>query len=81
MTIRSRGTRAWRCNNPGNLIACKYSRGKSRCSIDEAEDGKDTYAVYPDYKNGHEALVIMLKGSVSIQSKAAKRTSRSNRVS
>lgn len=48
MTIRSGGTRAWSCNNPGNLIANKYSRGKSRRSIVEAGDGKDTYAVYPD---------------------------------
>jgi len=64
MTIRSGGTRAWRCNNPGNLVASKYSKGKSRRSIGEAGDGKDIYAVYPDYEIEHEALVVMLKGSV-----------------
>jgi hypothetical protein len=64
MTIRSNGTRAWRCNNPGNLLASPYSRGKSRRSIGVASDGSDEYAVYPDYETGHEALIVMLKGSV-----------------
>jgi len=27
MTIRSRGSRAWRCNNPGNLHRSHYSMG------------------------------------------------------
>lgn len=64
MTIRSCGTRAWRGNNPGNLKASSYSTGKSRRSIGKASDGVDTYAVYPDYETGHEALVVMLRGSV-----------------
>ena len=64
MTIRSGGTRAWRCNNPGNLRKSNYSTGKSRRSIGIAGFGKDFYAVYPDYETGHEALVVMLRGSV-----------------
>jgi len=64
MTIRSGGTRAWRCNNPGNLLASPYSRGKNRRSIGQAGDGKNEYAVYPDYATGHEALVVMLKGGI-----------------
>lgn len=64
MVIRSGGTRAWRCNNPGNLHASSYSTGKDRRSIGTAGDDEDTYAVYPDYATGHEALVVMLKGSV-----------------
>lgn len=64
MIIRSSGSRAWRCNNPGNLIASNYSTGKSRRSIGTATDGVDEYAVYPDYETGHEALLVMLKGSV-----------------
>ncbi len=64
MTIRSGGTRAWRSNNPGNLKASPYSMGKDRRPIGKASDGVDTYAVYPDYETGHEALVVMLKGSV-----------------
>ena len=64
MIIRSGGSRAWRCNNPGNLIASTYSTGRSRRSIGTATDGEDEYAVYPDYETGHEALVVMLKGSV-----------------
>jgi hypothetical protein len=64
MTIRSNGKRAWRCNNPGNLLASPYSRGKDRRSIGTAGDGVNEYAVYPDYETGHEALVVMLRGSI-----------------
>src|SRR3974390_1733529 len=64
LTIRSGGSRAWRCNNPGNLLTSPYSRGKNRRSIGQAGDGRNGYAVYPDYETGHEALVIMLKGGV-----------------
>jgi hypothetical protein len=64
MTIRSSGSRAWRCNNPGNLLASPYSRSKNRRSIGQAGDGKNEYAVYPDYETGHEALVAMLKGKI-----------------
>ncbi|MBI5274337.1 MAG: hypothetical protein HY860_04700 [Chlamydiales bacterium] len=63
MTIRSGGTRAWRCNNPGNLRKSDYSTGKDRRSIGFAGDNKDFYAVYPDYDTGHEALIVMLRGS------------------
>ncbi|MCB1114860.1 MAG: hypothetical protein KDK71_00195 [Chlamydiia bacterium] len=64
MTIRSGGSRSWRCNNPGNLISSGYSTSKSRRSIGTAGDKTDTYAVYPDYETGLEALIVMLKGSV-----------------
>lgn len=64
MTIRSNGSRAWRCNNPGNLLKGPYSMGKSRRSIGFAGDSENAYAIYPDYNTGHEALVVMLKGSV-----------------
>ena len=63
MTIRSYGTRAWRCNNPGNLHATHYSTNKQRRCIGRAGDDKDEYAVYPDYETGHEALIVMLRGS------------------
>jgi len=63
MTIRSGGKRAWRCNNPGNLRKSKYSMGKDRHSIGVAGAGEDFYAVYPDYETGHDALVVMLRGS------------------
>lgn len=64
MTIRSGGTRAWRCNNPGNLHKGKYSMSKKRRAIGFAGDVEDEYAVYPDKETGREALVVMLKGSV-----------------
>ncbi len=54
MTIRSGGSRAWRCNNPGNLLSSPYSRGKSRRSIGEAGDGVNKYAV----KNGTSQVFI-----------------------
>ena len=61
--LRSDGTRAWRCNNPGALLKSAYSTGKDRCSIGTAGFGNYIYAVYPDYETGHEALVVMLRGS------------------
>lgn len=63
MIIRSGGTRAWRCNNPGALLSSDYSTGKDRRSIGTAGFGKYVYAVYPDCQTGHEALIVMLKGS------------------
>lgn len=63
MTIRSGGTRAWRCNNPGALLKSSYSIGKDRRSIGIAGYGNYIYAVYPDYETGHEALITMLRGS------------------
>ena len=64
MTIRSGGSRAWRCNNPGNLHQSRYSMGVKRRAIGFAGDTEDKYAVYPDKETGHEALVVMLRGSV-----------------
>lgn len=63
MTVRSGGSRAWRCNNPGNLHRSPYSMSQKRGAIGFAGDVDDTYAVYPTYKIGHEALTVMLKGS------------------
>ncbi len=61
LTIRSGGTRAWRCNNPGNLLKSNYSTGKDRRSIGSAGDNANVYAIYPDYETGHEAFEVMLK--------------------
>lgn len=63
MTIRSGGSRTWRCNNPGALLKSSYSTSKDRGAIGSAGDGKYEYAIYPDYAIGHEALVVMLRGS------------------
>ncbi len=64
LTIRSGGSRAWRCNNPGNLRKSRYSMSKKRGSIGFAGHGEDQYPVYPDKATGLEALTVMLKGSV-----------------
>lgn len=63
MIIRSRGKRTWRCNNPGALLKSSCSMSKDRRAIGSAGFGKYEYAVYPDYETGHEALVVMLRGS------------------
>lgn len=63
MTIRSGGTRTWRCNNPGALLKSIYSMSKDRRAIGSAGSGGYEYAVYPDYATGHEALIVMLRGS------------------
>lgn len=64
LTIRSGGTRAWRCNNPGNLRRSHYTMSKKRRAIGFAGDDKDAYAVYPNKETGREALTVMLQGSV-----------------
>ncbi len=64
LTIRSGGTRAWRCNNPGALLKSTYSVSKKRRAIGWAGDADNVYAVYPDYETGHEALVLMLRGNI-----------------
>lgn len=64
LTIRSGGTRAWRCNNPGALLKSTYSVSKKRRAIGSAGYGDYVYAVYPDYETGHEALVLMLRGNI-----------------
>jgi hypothetical protein len=46
MTIRSAGTIAWRCNNPGALLSSPYSTGKDRRSIGTAGNKEFEYAVY-----------------------------------
>jgi hypothetical protein len=64
LMIRSGGTRAWRCNNPGALLKSTYSVSKKRRAIGSAGYGDYVYAVYPDYETGHEALVLMLRGNI-----------------
>ena len=63
MTIRSGGTVAWRCNNPAAMLASPYSTSKDRHCIGTAGNKEFKYAVYPDYATGHEALIVMLRGS------------------
>jgi len=64
MTMRIGGTRAWRNNNPGNLVKSSYSMSKKRGAIGKSGDSEHTYPIYPDYETGHQALVVMLRGSV-----------------
>ncbi len=63
MTIRSNGSVTWRCNNPAAMLASPYSTSKDRRCIGTAGNTRYKYAVYPDYQTGHEALMVMLRGS------------------
>jgi hypothetical protein len=48
------GTRTWRNQNPGNMVVGDYSRNNGM--IGRAGG----FAVFPDYKTGHDALLILL---------------------
>jgi len=60
MFIRSGGTRAWRNNNPGNLVSNDYTMSSERRA--KAIGKAAGFAVYPNYQIGHQALVDMLGG-------------------
>jgi hypothetical protein len=53
--IYEKGSRAWRNQNPGNMVIGKIS-------IENGMIGKaGGFAVFPDYQTGHNALIILLK--------------------
>lgn len=55
----SGGSRTWRNNNPGNLVSASISKRNG-------EIGKaGGFAVFPDYKSGHAALIDLLKNVFS----------------
>lgn len=53
---RSNGTRAWRNNNPGNLVYGKFARENGAIG----KGGK--FAVFPNKETGRAALTELLKG-------------------
>ena len=57
MTIRSGGTKAWRNNNPGNMIHIKNGFAVRHGAIGEAKG----MAVFPSEKVGRQALIDLLK--------------------
>lgn len=56
-TRRSRGTRAWRNNNPGNIRPGRFTNGAG--GIGQAGN----FAVFPDEQVGMDAIVKLLKTS------------------
>lgn len=64
-----KGSKAWRHNNPGNLVMGSHSRqhgaiGSASYTVIE-EDGKETtytFAIFPSYDDGHVAMIALLKG-------------------
>jgi hypothetical protein len=69
-TIRRGGSKAWRCNNPGNL-------GKGPFSTNHGAIGAyDEEAIFPDRETGHGAMRALLQGpnygSLSIADALAK---------
>ncbi len=55
--FRKGGSRAWRCNNPGNLDATAFAKRHGSIGADNRE------AIFPDYETGHQALAALLHGS------------------
>ena len=53
--IFSGGSRAWRNQNPGNLVPGKISK------LNHAIGVAGGFAVFPDYESGHQALIDCLK--------------------
>ena len=53
--IFEKGTRAWRNQNPGNMVVGKTS-------IENGMIGKaGGFAIFPDYQTGHNALIVLLR--------------------
>ena len=64
-----KGSKAWRHNNPGNLVIGPHAReygaigSASYVTIDEnGKEKKYTFAIFPNYEMGHVAMVALLKG-------------------
>jgi hypothetical protein len=67
-TPKSLGSKAWRHNNPGNLVhgshVKKYGSIGSATYITKNEQGKEqkfTFAIFPDRACGHAAMFALLK--------------------
>ena len=56
-TIRKDGSRACRNNNPGNVIAGRFSNDHG------AIGSAGGFAVFPDYQTGRSAFIALIKGS------------------
>src|SRR5437868_4796500 len=63
-----KGSKAWRHNNPGNLVSGSHTKKQGAISsatyITKNEQGKEqtfTFAIFPSYEVGHEAMVALLK--------------------
>jgi hypothetical protein len=66
MFIRSGGSTAWRCNNPGALLKSYHNMDKGLRPIGSAGYDDHLFSVYPDYETGHEALIAVLQGIWSL---------------
>jgi hypothetical protein len=65
-----KGSKAWRHNNPGNLVsgshANKYGSIGSATYVTKNEEGKEqkfTFAIFPNYEDGRAAMCALLKES------------------
>lgn len=62
------GSKAWRHNNPGNLVSGSHTKRHgaigSATYVTKNEDGKEVtfiFAIFPSREVGHEAMVALLK--------------------
>jgi hypothetical protein len=69
-----KGSKAWRHNNPGNLVqgphTQKHGAIGSATYITINEQGKEqkfTFAIFPSYEVGHKAMLALLKESRYLQ--------------
>lgn len=65
-----KGSKAWRHNNPGNLVKGPYARQHGAIGsaeyivIDEkGKEKKYTFAIFPSYEIGRAAMTLSLKKS------------------
>lgn len=58
VTYREGGTRAWRNNNPGNII-CADSSTNGWLGVISCD--RDGYAIFPDWKTGKQAMEKLLR--------------------
>ena len=64
-----RGSKAWRHNNPGNLASGAHAKQHGAIGfasyLTKNEQGKEqkyTFAIFPNYEIGREAMIALLKG-------------------
>jgi len=55
ISVRARGSRAWRNNNPGNLVPGRQAEGNGAIG----SDGR--FAIFPDEATGMDALIALLR--------------------
>ncbi|MEE8484763.1 MAG: KTSC domain-containing protein [Nitrospinota bacterium] len=56
IVVRKGGARAWRNNNPGNIICSPYANDHGAIGCDA-----ESFAIFPDWETGKEAMETLLR--------------------